>query len=133
MTLHEKGVKMMEKGELGMASSFLLEADIAFQKVNDTVLLDKIDNYARLCLDITWCLLKSKNVSELDSHAWRLEKAHQILKNAYGENNERLIQLRGGCCPDLVIYVRLFLLQAVVAYHRGDSRLSRSFLSLSSE
>jgi len=93
--------------------------------------LESIDNYARLCLDITWCLLKAKNIDELSSHSWRLTKAHEILKKAYGENNERLIQLRGGCCPDLIIYVRLFLLQAIVTYHAGDAKKAKTFLNLS--
>jgi len=133
MSLHEKGVKMMEKGEHNIGSKFLLEADSAFLRVKDEGLLAKIDNYARLCLDITWCLLKSKNFEELSAHSWRLDKAHEILKLAYGQNNERLIELRGGCTPDLIIYVRLFLLQAIVTYHAGDVRKAKNFLGLSEQ
>jgi len=124
---------MMEKGEHNIASKFLLEADSAFLRVKDEGLLAKIDNYARLCLDITWCLLKSKNFDELSAHSWRLDKAHEILKLAYGQNNERLIELRGGCTPDLIIYVRLFLLQAIVTYHAGDVRKAKNFLGLSEQ
>jgi len=51
-----------------------------------------------------------------------------ILKKAYGENNERLIQLRGGCCPELVIYIRLFLLQAIIYYQLKDTHRSQQFL-----
>jgi hypothetical protein len=72
-------------------------------------------------------------MDELVSNAWCLEKAHQLLKKAYGENNERLIQVRGGCCPELVIYVRLFLLQSIVSYQIKDVRKSRIFINLAEQ
>jgi len=130
MSLHEKGVNMMEKGELGLALQYLIEADTAFIKVKDEGLIERIDNYARLCLDLTWGLLKSHNLDELKRSSWRLDKAHHILKKAYGENNERLIELRGGCCPDMIIYVRLFLLQSIIAYHSGDVRKAKVSIGL---
>jgi len=133
MSLHEKGVKVLEKGEFDLAYTYLSEADSAFLKLKDQVLLDRIDNYARLCLDINWCLLKSDKIEELIANKWRLDRAHLILKKAYGENNERLIQLRGGCCPELVIYIRLFLLQAIICYNIKDIHRSQQFLLIAEE
>jgi hypothetical protein len=130
MTLHDKGIKIMERAEFDISLKYLLESDSAFTKLKDQNLLEQIDNYARLCIDITWCLLKAGKMDEIISQAWRLEKAHQILKKAYGENNERLIQVRGGCCPELVIYVRLFLLQSIISYQIRDVRKSRIFINL---
>jgi len=133
MTLHDKGIKMIENSEFDISLKYLLESDSAFTKLKDQNLLEQIDNYARLCIDITWCLLKADKMDEIISNAWRLEKAHQILKKAYGENNERLIQVRGGCCPELVIYVRLFLLQAIVSYYIKDVRKSRIYINLAEQ
>lgn len=48
---------------------------------------------------------------------WRLSKAEESFAKAYGKNNERLIELKGGSCPELVIFVRLYILQAVVFFH----------------
>jgi len=68
------------------------------------------------------------NIFKVIANKWRLDRAHLILKKAYGENNERLIQLRGGCCPELVIYIRLFLLQAIICYNLKDIHRSQQFL-----
>jgi len=133
MSLHDKGIKMIEKSEFDISLKYLLESDSAFTKLKDQNLLEQIDNYAKLCIDITWCLLKADKLDEILSNAWRLEKAHQILKKAYGENNERLIQVRGGCCPELIIYVRLFLLQAIVSFQIKDVRKSRIFINLAEQ
>jgi len=78
MSLHEKGVKTLEKGEFDLASTYFSESDSAFLKLKDQVLLDRIDNYARLCLDINWCLLKSDKIEELIANKWRLDRAHLI-------------------------------------------------------
>jgi len=133
MTLHDKGLKTLERNEYDISLKYLEEADGAFTKLKDQQLLEQIDNYARLCLDITWCLLKAGKVEDLITNAWRLEKAHEILKKAYGENNERLIQLRGGCCPELVIYVRLFLMQAIISHQIRDVRKSRVYINLAEQ
>uniref|UniRef100_A0A6B2L1N7 UBA domain-containing protein n=1 Tax=Arcella intermedia TaxID=1963864 RepID=A0A6B2L1N7_9EUKA len=130
MSLHEKGTKMLEKKEISTALTFLLEADAAYQKLKDSNFLEQIDNYARLNIDIMWSILKAQNITQLLEHAWRLIRAHDILKKAYGENNERLIELRGGCCPDLIIYVRLFLLQSIIAYHNEDIKKAKQNLLL---
>lgn len=133
MTLHEKGKKKVEKDDIDTGIKFFLEADSAFQAIKDPTLINSIDNYALLCLDINWAYLRKNNSKEIVQNSWRLDKAHTILKKAYGENNERLVQLKGGCCPELVNYVRLFLLQAITAYNNGDLNKAKYFVGISEE
>ncbi len=58
-----------------------------------------------------------QNMDHFKDAAWRLDQAEKMLKNSHGPNQERLIAVKGGACPEMVIYARLFLLQAIVAYH----------------
>jgi len=70
-----------------------------------------------LFLDIAWTYFLMQNMDHFKDAAWRLDQAEKMLKNSHGPNQERLIAVKGGACPEMVIYARLFLLQAIVAYH----------------
>jgi len=110
----------LKKIDYDTALKFFLEADKHFNEVKDKELLNGIDNIGRLNLDIAWAYFKLKNIQYLQDAYWRLNKADESFKRAYGENNERLIQLKEGSTPELVMFARLTLLQAVVIFHTGE-------------
>eukprot|EP01125_Pyxidicula_operculata_P012633 TRINITY_DN4155_c0_g1_i3.p1 TRINITY_DN4155_c0_g1~~TRINITY_DN4155_c0_g1_i3.p1 ORF type:complete len:579 (+),score=169.03 TRINITY_DN4155_c0_g1_i3:63-1799(+) len=136
MSLHEKGQKMITKEKIMMSNNtnietgikLLYEADNNFLKIKDESLLKKIDNYARLNLDILWGLLKSGNNKELHNEYQRLDVADRFFKSAYGEKNERLIQFKGEFNPESIVYVRINLLKAIFAIEKGDINVAKRYM-----
>jgi hypothetical protein len=45
-------------------------------------------------VDILWTYLVLDDVASLREEEWRISRAREILKDAYGENNERLKQVK---------------------------------------
>jgi len=121
MTLQEQGQKLMdrENPDLHACLKLFTESDAAFGRVVDTHYLNCVDNYAKLCLDIMWAYLKLEAFDQIISNEWRLSRAEDILSKTYGDKNSRLSLWRDGSCAELVIYVRLHLLQAICA-HRSN-------------
>lgn len=68
-------------------------------------LLDSVDNYALLNLDIVWCYLCLKSVSQIPEAEERLKKCEQSFHRSYGPNLERLIALKG--TPGKYIFVSI--------------------------
>lgn len=56
LALHEKGKVFMKKGSTNEALIIFLEADQQYKYCN-AKLLDSVDNFALLNLDIAWCYL----------------------------------------------------------------------------
>ena len=56
MSLHEKGREALDKGDYPSALVFLLEAEQEFSVCNSQ-LVNSVDNFAILNLDISWCYL----------------------------------------------------------------------------
>lgn len=54
LAIHEKGRVALKRNDFNEALIFLLEADNEFRSCNSQ-LLDSVDNYALLNLDIVWC------------------------------------------------------------------------------
>ncbi|XP_064646683.1 NEDD8 ultimate buster 1-like [Lineus longissimus] len=117
MTLNEKGRASLKRREYGLALLLLLEADKEFRKCRADI-LDAVDNYAILCLDIVWCYLCLKNVNDLPDAASRLDTCEDCFRKSYGTNLERLMTLKGQSGHVLALYVRLHLLQGVLAYYQ---------------
>ena len=66
MTLHDKGKALLQKGDTKQALDILVAADEkGFSRCKDKGILDKIDNYGLLCLDIAWTMFKLKDLSNL--------------------------------------------------------------------
>ncbi|KAJ8927192.1 hypothetical protein NQ314_020468 [Rhamnusium bicolor] len=95
MTLHEKGKTALKRNDYSKALVFFLEADEEFRHCNSQ-LLNTVDNYALLDLDIAWCYLC------LESFA-HLPEAYERLKR----------------CNEEALFMRLHLLQAIVMYHKN--------------
>lgn len=127
MALHEKGRKKMKENDIEHALEFFLASDKAFNRVNPQI-LEALDNPGFLSLDIAWCYFKMQKMELLQDAAWRLQKASQFFDQSYGPMQERLITIKGGSCPEMVVYVRLYLLEAIVSYHSGNRERAANFV-----
>ncbi|WIA39072.1 hypothetical protein OEZ86_005216 [Tetradesmus obliquus] len=128
LALHDKGKASMEAGELQAALGELLLAEESFGLVSPSV-LEGVDNLAMLLLDIVWCCYKLRDVSRLGVCSERLAQARRMLAKAHGPHQERLRLLHGGFSPEQAIYVRLELLEGVVAFHSGEASAAAAHLA----
>ncbi|XP_062518918.1 NEDD8 ultimate buster 1-like isoform X2 [Corticium candelabrum] len=128
MALHEKGRALGKRKNYVEALVVLIEADGQFKQCRSDI-LQAVDNYAILCLDIVWCYWCLKNLEHLPDADARLRICQTSFEKSYGSNMERLMMLRGSIGMELVLYVRLYLLQAVTAYHQGRTDVAKSLLA----
>lgn len=128
MTLHEKGRVALKKKEVPQSLLLLLEADKEFSKCRADI-LNAVDNYAVLCLDIVWCYLCLKNVEDLPDAENRLKASEDCFVRSYGSNFERLNAVKGGSGTELALFMRLHLLQGIVAFHQHRLEDARRLLS----
>jgi hypothetical protein len=93
--------------------------------VSSPQFLEAVDNHAFLHLDICWCYFKLKDLNYLKDAEWRLTKAQAFLERSYGRDFSRLLQIRGGICPEMIVYLRMLLLRGVLAFHQGQKGAAR--------
>ncbi|XP_030080831.1 NEDD8 ultimate buster 1 [Drosophila hydei] len=126
MALGEKARAAMRREHYDEALLLFLEADEKFNNC-DSKFLECVDNYALLNLDIVWCYLCLKNITQLPDAQRRLDVCERILQRSYGPNFSRLYALKGSNCPERAIIVRLQLLQGVIFFHsnRRDEARAR--------
>uniref|UniRef100_A0A0K8RMC1 Putative adaptor protein nub1 n=1 Tax=Ixodes ricinus TaxID=34613 RepID=A0A0K8RMC1_IXORI len=127
MVLHEKGRSAMKRKEYSEALILFLEADKEFGHCNSE-LLKSVDNYALLCLDITWCYLSLQSVNQLFDAEARLKACEMGFHRCYGENLERLTAIKGGSDKEAALYSRLYLLQGIVAFHQQQYPQAQQYL-----
>ncbi|MBN3315762.1 NUB1 protein, partial [Atractosteus spatula] len=118
MGLHEKGRALMKKKNYEPALSHLLQADEEFINCGSQ-LLNTVDNYAVLQLDIVWCYNGLKCISCLNDAKERLQQAEACFLRCYGEQQERLLEIKGSTGKEQVLFLRLYLLQAYVSFYGG--------------
>jgi len=127
MSLHEKGKSALKNKDYSLAIVLLLEADQEFKSCRSD-LLNLVDNYAILNLDIAWCYLCLQTVGELDNAEARLDICEKKFSESYGQNLERLEALKGSTGNESALLMRLHLLQGIVAFHQGRIREARPLL-----
>ncbi|KAF2899522.1 hypothetical protein ILUMI_06657 [Ignelater luminosus] len=118
MALHEKGRSALKKEDYAKALVFFLDADNEFSQCNSQ-LLNLVDNYALLDLDIAWCYLCLQSVSHLPEAFNRLKRCESMFERSYGPNLERLIAVKGTPGNEAALFLRLHLLQGIVLFHQN--------------
>jgi hypothetical protein len=118
MALHEKGRSALKRDDFSRSLVFFLEADEEYKHCNAQI-LNTVDNYALLDLDIAWCYLCLQSVANLPEAYERLKRCEERFHNSYGANLERLKAVKGVTGNEAALLMRLHLLQAIVLYHRN--------------
>ncbi|KAL5278315.1 NUB1 family protein [Megaselia abdita] len=121
LAFFEKGKAALKRQNYEEALVLLLEADEQFSTCQSKI-LESVDNYAYLNIDIVWCYLCLKNVSQAPDAKRRLELTEKTLKKTYGENMNRVMHLKGNAVNEKAIFVRLHLLQAILMFHENKRR-----------
>lgn len=130
LTLNEKGRACLKKKDYSTAILFLLESESAFSHCRSDI-LQAVDNFAILCLDIVWCYLCLQHIDQLPSAVQKLKICEDSFRRAHGPNMERLQTIKGDKGKDLALYVKLFLLQGILCYHQGKITEAKRFLEKS--
>ncbi|XP_018544075.1 NEDD8 ultimate buster 1 isoform X2 [Lates calcarifer] len=128
MGFHEKGRSLMKRKQYDNALCHLLQADQQFSKC-DSALLSSVDNYAVLQLDIVWCYRALEALSCLDDGRSRLQRAEDCFLQCYGEQQQRLLMIKGNTGREEVLFLRLYLLQSLLSFLEGNDSQARQQLS----
>jgi len=129
LLLHEKGKVKLKAENFNEALIFFLEADREINSCN-SALVQTIDNYAILNLDIVWCYLCLKSIMQLPDAERRLQICEQSFKRSYGENFSRLAELKGNTENEKTLIMRLHLLQGVLFFHQNRRSEASALLSV---
>ncbi|KAF5207762.1 Nedd8 ultimate buster [Thalictrum thalictroides] len=116
LMLHANAKNLIRKQMYKEALDVLAMGEEAFS-LCDTKFLEMIDNVPLLQIDTVWCYFMLHDIKWLSMAGVRLAKAREGIERCHGKDLIRVRVLQGGCHPELALYMRLELLEGVVAYH----------------
>ncbi|XP_077410132.1 NEDD8 ultimate buster 1 isoform X2 [Vanacampus margaritifer] len=128
MGLHEKGRALMKRKRHDEALCHLLQADLHFSECGSE-LLGAVDNHGVLQLDIVWCYQALEALSCLDDGRERLRLAESCFLRCYGEQQQRLLMIKGNTGREEALFLRLHLLQSLLAFVDGNDLQSQQQLN----
>ncbi|VAH53304.1 unnamed protein product [Triticum turgidum subsp. durum] len=128
LMLHQKAKVLIKKNMYKEALDVLMMSEEAFS-LCDNKLIERVDNVPMLQLDIVWCYFMLRDVSRLEVAGARLNKARLGFELSHGKDSTRFRLLQAARHADLALYVRLELLEGVVAYYNGNTEKARGSLS----
>lgn len=128
LMLHANAKRLIKKQMYKDALDVLAMGEESFS-LCDPKVIEMIDNVPILQIDTVWCYFMLRDISWLSMAGVRLAKAREGIERSYGKDCSRLRLLHEGHSPELAIYLRLELLEGVVAYHNGRFEQSRKALT----
>lgn len=128
MGFHEKGRALMKKRKYETALPYLEMAEEQF-KLCDITILNALDNFAILHLDIVWCYQRLNESYYLNEAEQRLRKAERYFQKCYGDQHRRLQQIKKHTGGEDVLLLRLYLLQSCVAFHSHNKKQASGLLN----
>ena len=127
LALTEQGQNLMTEGKYSDAVFVLLEADSDFKQCENS-LLDMVDNYALLQLDIISCYLYLGNVDQLPDALDRIQLAEEKLNRVYGEGMSRVARIKGTPYQELAMMVKLYLMKGVAQFYAKKYQFAKENL-----
>lgn len=132
LLLYEKGRVQLKNENYNDALILFLEADSEIQNCHSPI-IKSVDNIALLNLDIVWCYLQLKSITQLPDAERRLQLCESSFKRTYGENFERVKMLKDSEMSEKCLIVRLKLLKAVLYFHQNRRIESSSYLAMAEQ
>ncbi|PON68522.1 Translation elongation factor [Parasponia andersonii] len=132
LMLHTNAKQLMKKENYKDALEVLTMGEEAFS-LCDPKVIEFIDNPPIMQIEIVWCYFMLRDISWLSVAGERLQKARQDFERSHGKDSSRVRLLQGARYPELALYLRLELLEGVVAYHSGQFDKSRKVLTSAQE
>ncbi|KAK9100531.1 hypothetical protein Scep_023961 [Stephania cephalantha] len=127
LMLHANAKRLIKRDNFKDALNVLEMGEEAFS-LCDPKVLAMVDNVPILQIDTVWCYFMLRDITKISSAGIRLVKARDGLERSHGKDSSRFTVLQEGRHPELALYVRLELLEGVVAYHSGQFTKSRKAL-----
>lgn len=128
LMLHTNGKQLIKRQNYKDALEVLAMGEEAFS-LSDPKVIELVDNPPILQIDMVWCYFMLRDISWLSVAGVRLVKAREGIERAHGKDSSRVRLLQAGRFPELALYLRLELLEGVVAYHSGQFEKSRKVLA----
>ncbi|PRQ46251.1 hypothetical protein RchiOBHm_Chr2g0087051 [Rosa chinensis] len=132
LMLHTNAKQLIKAQNYQDALEVLTMGEEAFS-LCDPKVIELVDNPSILQIDMVWCYFMLRDINWLSVAGIRLEKAREGLERAHGKDSSRVRLLQEGRYPERALYLRLELLEGVVAYHSGQVDKSMKVLTSAQE
>lgn len=73
-----------------------------------------------------------QDMNYLKDADWRLTKAQSFLERSYGRDFSRLLQIKDGICPEMIVFCRMLILRGILAFHQGQTAAARTWFTQAS-